>query len=63
LGLRGTAGVLGVVVAAGFCARLAYVIPAAQGRIVPGVTTGRILNVVAGVVVAAAGAMLVTGVL
>lgn len=63
LGLRGTAGVLGVIVAAGFCARLAYVIPAAQGRIVPGVTTGRILNVVAGVVVAAAGAALVTGVL
>lgn len=60
LGFRGLGAVLGVVAAAGFLARLAYVIPASRGRIVPGVRTGRLLNVVAGAVVAAAGAVLAT---
>jgi threonine/homoserine/homoserine lactone efflux protein len=54
--------VVGVLAAAGFLARMFYVTASAQGRIVPGVLTGRILNVIAGVVVAAAGVGLVTGV-
>lgn len=58
---RGVASLLGVAAAAGFFARLVYVVPASQGRIVPGVLTGRLLNVAAGVVVAAAGAGLVSG--
>lgn len=52
---------LGVVAAAGLTARLLYVTVTAQGRIVPGVLTGRLLNVAAGVVVAAAGVGLVAG--
>jgi threonine/homoserine/homoserine lactone efflux protein len=62
LGSHGVLVLLGVVAAAGFFARMIYVTASAQGRIVPGVLTGRILNVVAGVVVAAAGVGLVTGV-
>jgi threonine/homoserine/homoserine lactone efflux protein len=62
LDARGVLVLLGVVAAAGFVARMVYVTASSQGRIVPGVLTGRILNVAAGVVVAAAGVGLVTGV-
>lgn len=58
-GLREAAGVLGVIAAAGFIARLLYVAVSSQGRIVPGVLAGRLLNVMAGALVAAAGALLV----
>jgi threonine/homoserine/homoserine lactone efflux protein len=61
LDARGTVALLAVVAVAGGLARLIYVTASAQGRIVPGVLTGRILNVAAGVVVAATGAGLVLG--
>lgn len=61
VGARGVWGILGVTAAAGFLARLIYVTASARGHVVPGVLTGRILNVIAGVVVAAAGAGLVAG--
>jgi threonine/homoserine/homoserine lactone efflux protein len=63
LDTRATLALLLVVAVAGGLARLIYVTASVQGRIVPGVLTGRILNVAAGVVVAAAGARLVMGVL
>lgn len=63
LDARGILGLLGVVAVAGGLARLIYVTASAQGRIVPGVLTGRILNVAAGMVIAAAGATLMKGVL
>lgn len=53
---------LGVIAAAGMLARLSYAAASSRGRMVPGVLTGRILNVVAGAVVAAAGARLALGV-
>jgi threonine/homoserine/homoserine lactone efflux protein len=62
LDARGVLVLLGVIAAAGFVARMIYVTASSQGRIVPGVLTGRILNVAAGVVVAAAGVRLVAGV-
>lgn|SRR5690606_3479566 len=58
---EGLGVLLGVIAAAGMAARLLYAAAAARGRMVPGVLTGRILNVVAGAVVAAAGAGLVVG--
>ncbi len=58
---RGMLVLLGVIAAAGLGARLLYAAASAQGRMVPGVLTGRILNVVAGAVVAAAGARLAWG--
>lgn len=61
LGPRGTAEVVIVAVVAGLGARLLYAAASARGRAVPGVLAGRVLNVVAGAVVAAAGAMLVAG--
>ncbi len=61
LGPGGTAAVVLVAMAAGLAARLLYAAASARGRAVPGVTTGRVLNVIAGAVVAAAGARLVTG--
>lgn len=51
---------LGVIAAAGMLARLLYAAASAQGRMVPGVLTGRILNVIAGAIAAAAGAALAT---
>lgn len=61
LGLLGSAKVVAVAVVAGLVARLLYAAASAQGRAVPGVTMGRVLNVIAGAIVAAAGARLVTG--
>ncbi len=61
LGLRGLLLLAGVVAAAGFAARLVYVSASAQGRIVPGVLKGRVLNVLAGVVTAWVGIKLVAG--
>jgi threonine/homoserine/homoserine lactone efflux protein len=61
LDARAMLGLLGVVAAAGGLARLIYATASARGRIVPGVLTGRVLNVVAGVIVASTGARLVMG--
>jgi threonine/homoserine/homoserine lactone efflux protein len=59
LDFGGVVSLMGVVALAGFAARLLYVSASSRGRIVPGVMTGRVLNVVAGVVAAWAGIRLV----
>ena len=61
LNLRATQTLLVVAAAAGIAAKMGYILASLGGKVVPSVGVGKAFNVLAGIVVAAAGFVLVSG--
>jgi threonine/homoserine/homoserine lactone efflux protein len=61
LNLRATQTLLVVAAVAGITAKMGYILASLGGKVVPSVTVGKILNVIAGAVVAVSGFALATG--